>query len=301
MFKTFPEFTKLTLNDREEYESFTRDFPPVGDISFSVLLVWWDTLGTAAVARLNDNLVISYWTPGDDEHSGLSLVGTKQVDESVETIFEYLRGRGEKPRLVNVPDFVVNSMRQPEMFSFGASSGDDEYIVSVAKYASIDGLPHYMRPRVRKFIRENDPKNIRVKHVDLHSFVNRQILLEASGQWPSRGVNNMTKFGRQLLPVAVAKAPYLGIKCLGLYLEKELQAYCLYTHASTHVALLSVRVNYNVPRIFDYMIHAFAEHLAAMDVAYANLYSDSGSPAMRIVKIGLRPDNFFRKYVIEPA
>lgn len=76
MFKTFPEFTKLTLSDKEEYERLTRGYPPISDIAFSSLMIWWDSLGGLAVAKLNGNLVISYWLPGDEEYSGLSLIGT---------------------------------------------------------------------------------------------------------------------------------------------------------------------------------------------------------------------------------
>lgn len=302
MFKTFPEFTKLTFDDREGYEKLVAKYPPVGDISFTILKLWWGTLGDTAVATLNDNLVISYWNPGDEQHSGLCLVGTNQVDQSICDIFDELRARGEKPRLTNVPDFVVNSMRYPELFSFWSDDHDDEYIITSAKYAELDRLPQFMRIRVRKFIREHGQENLEVKKVDLRSFVNRQLLLEASERWPLRGVNNMSKFGRQLLPAVVENSPYLAVACMGLYIGKELEGYCLYDEtASDQVTLLSVRLNYTMPRIFDYAAYGFAKYLADHGVKWVNLYSDSSTRTMRVVKLGLRPDNFYRKYIIEPA
>lgn len=302
MFKTFPEFSKLTLADREEYERLVAEYPPVGDITFTILKLWWDTLGAAAVSRLNNNLVVSYWTPGDEQHSGLSLIGTRQVDQSICDIFDHLRARGEKPKLVNVPDFVVNSMRYPELFSFWSDNHDDEYIITTSKYAELEKLPQYMRIRVRKFIREHRQENLKMKGVDLHSFVNRQLLLEASERWPLRGVNNMSRFGRQLLPVVVENSPFLNVACMGLYIDKELEGYCLYDEtASDQVTLLSVRLNYALPRIFDYAAYGFAKYLIDRGVERVNLYSDSSTRTMRIVKLGLKPDNFYRKYIIEPA
>lgn len=302
-FKTFPEFSKLTLNDREAYEALIKDFPPVADISFSILTLWWGTLGETSVACLNDNLVISYWTPGDDKKSGLSLIGTGRVDESICAIFDYLRERGDPPRLVNVPDFVVNSMRYPELFSFASGSGDDEYLVAIEKFARLENMPKYMRARAQKFVREYGERNLSVKDIDLRSFMNRQLLLNASERWPRKGVNNMTSSGRRLLPVVVDHAVELDIRCIGLYVGKELQAYLLYAPAGDerYFTLLCARINYDVPRIFEYIVHAFARHAEAKGFVYANLYSDSDSPTMRIIKIALKPDAFFRKYIIEPA
>ncbi len=302
-FKTFPEFSKLTLEDREAYEALIKDYPPVADISFSILMLWWGTLGEAAISRLDDNLVISYWIPGDDKHSGLSIIGTERVDESICAIFDYLRERGERPRLVNVPDFVVNSLCYPELFSFSSGFGDDEYLIRVSKFAHLDNMPKYMRVRARKFIREQGEVNLTVKDIDLRSFMNRQLLLDASERWPRKGVNSMTNFGRKLLPVVVDNAVDLGVQCMGLYVEKELQAYLLYAPSDDgqYLTLHCARVNYDVPRIFEYMVHAFARHAEAKGFVYANLYSDSDSPSMRIIKIALKPDAFFRKYIIEPA
>ena len=75
MFKTFPEFSKLTLNDREEYESYIKDFPPISDILFASIMVWWGALDGLAVSKLNDNLVISYWIPGDENTQDFLSLG----------------------------------------------------------------------------------------------------------------------------------------------------------------------------------------------------------------------------------
>src|SRR5690606_7432840 len=135
---------------------------------------------------------------------------------------------------------------------------------------------------------------------DLRSFMNRQLLLDASERWPRKGVNCMTAFGRKLLPVVVDNAVDLGVQCMGLYVEKELQTYLLYAPSDDgqYLTLHCARVNYDVPRIFEYMVHAFARHAEAKGFVYANLYSDSDSPSMRIIKIALKPDAFFRKYII---
>jgi len=303
MFKTFPEFTKLTSKDREEYEAYVKHFPPVSDIAFPSLMLWWDGVGETAVSVLNDNLVISYWIPGDEAHSGLSLIGSNKVDESICVIFDYLRDRGERPRLVNVPDFVIDNLRYPELFQFKTDGGDDEYIISLQRFARIEQLPQHMRISIRKFVRAFGEDALQVKNLNLRLEHNRQLLQDTSEQWPLKGVNNMTKRGREVFPLSVQKGPHLGMRCAGLFVHGELEAYCLYFHTNDkrYVTLAHARVNYEIPRIFGYMVHALANHLVGSGARFANIYSDNGSLKMRAIKIALRPDHFFRKYSIEPA
>jgi hypothetical protein len=303
MFKTFPEFSKLTLKDKDEYESFVKDLPPVSDINFASIMVWWDTIGSLMVSLLNDNLVISYWLPGDDKHSGLSLIGTNNVDESICAIFDYLRERGEEPRLVNVPDFVVDGMRYPELFKFKVGRGDDEYLIRLSRFAQLESMPSYMRIRTRKFIRQFGQSDLQVKRLDMRSIVTRQHLLEVTGAWPLKGINNINKLERSALPVAISRAMALDVQGVGLYIDGMLQAYCLYlpTNDSDYATLSHSRVNYDIPRIFDYIVHAFCEHLANEGYKFVNLHADNDSQKMRALKIALKPDHFFHKYTIEPA
>ncbi len=303
MFKTFPEFSKLTFADREAYDALIKDYPPLGDISFSSLMLWWEPMGGLAIARLNGNLVISYWLPGSDEHSGLSLIGTENVDESICAIFDYLRDQGEQPRLVNVPEFVVNSMQYPELFVFRSDRGDDEYLLSTAKFANMDKMPAYMRIRARKFEGMTGEGRIDLKILDLSSPRNRRLLLETTADWPLKGVNNINKLERETLPHTIEHGAAIGGGALCLYVDDTLQAYCLYfpTHSPEHVVIGHARVNYDISLIFDYTTHAFCKYLAGKGVEYINIHADNGSLKMRTLKIALKSEHFFRKYSIEPA
>lgn len=302
MFKTFPEFSKLTLADREEYEAFIKDFPPMGDIVFASAMTWWGSIGDLAVSRLNGNLIVSYWLPGDEDHSGLSLVGVQHVDESICAVFDYLRERGDEPRLVNVPDFVVDSMRYPELFDFKVGRGDDEYLIRLSRFASLENMPIHMRVRVRRFNREFGDK-ARVRRLDMKSSRVRQLLLDTVQEWPLRGINNINKLERQSLSGAVSYAAALDIRGVGLYLDELLQAYCLYfpTVDSDYTIISHARANYDVPRIFDYIVHAFSKHFASEGYKYINLHADNGSQKLRALKIALKPEGFFHKYTIEPS
>lgn len=259
-------------------------------------------MGGLGVSRLGNNLVISYWLPGDDDHSGLSLIGTDRVDESICTLFDYLRDKGEKPQLVNVPDFVVNSLRYPEMFHFETGRGDDEYLLKLSRFASLENMPQYMRIRARKFMRHFLGQSVQVEPINMKSLASRQMLIEKDAEWPRKGINDINKLEREVLPIAVSYAPKLGIEGVGLFIAGELQAYCLYfsTNDKDYTIISHARVNYDLPRIFDYIVHVFCQYLTDQGFAYINIHADNGSQKMRALKIALKPDGFFHKYTIGP-
>ncbi len=302
-FKAFPKFSELAIKDRDHYERLISEYPPVSDIAFASLMTWWDYLGGVKVALLNGNIVISYWMPGDEDFSGLALIGTSHVDESICAIFDYQREHGEQPKLVNVPEFVVHNMRYPEMFRFKTGLGDDEYLLSLSRFSEIGKLPPYMRIPARRFIRMHEGKGIEVRPINMDSLRCRQLLLEVDAIWPLKGINNINKIEREVLPVAVNQAPELGIFCVGLYIGGQLEAYCLYfkTNDDDHAVIAHARVNYEIPKIFDYIVYAFSKYLQEKGFKYLNVHSDNGSQKMRALKLALRPEGYFRKYTIEPS
>lgn len=133
-FKTFPEFSKLTFDDRKRYESLIAGYPPVSNYSFAGLKLWWDPLGSCAVSLLNDNLVISYWWPGNEKLTGLSVVGTNRIDETICVIFDHMKAKGERARLVHVPEFVLAHLEHPELFILKEERDVNEYIYEVSRF-----------------------------------------------------------------------------------------------------------------------------------------------------------------------
>lgn len=303
-FKTFPAFSKLSLEDREEYEKYVEGYPPLSDLSFSTLMMWWNLLGGLAVAQLNGGLVISYWIPGDEKHSGLSFIGTENVDESICTIFDYQRERGEKSRLVNVPEFVINNMQYPEMFAFKSGRGDDEYLLSVSKFAKLENMPTFMRHRAQKFIQETTQATQKIQVKSLKVANSWRQMLAAAERWPLKGVNNVNKLEREVLAHTLSPlGAALDVRGVALFVDGSLEAYCLYfpTPQKDCVIIAHARINYDRPRLFEYTVHAFSAFFERKGITRLNIHADNDSLKLRALKIALKPENFFRKYALEPS
>ncbi|MGH7158107.1 MAG: phosphatidylglycerol lysyltransferase domain-containing protein [Candidatus Saccharimonadales bacterium] len=303
MFKTFPEFSKLTLADREEYEGFIKQYPPVGDISFVSMMTWWEGMGSADVSTLNGNLVISYWVPGDEEQTGLCLVGTNDIEHSICTIFDYLRSKGERARLTNVPEFVVHSLRYPELFSFTSLHHEDEYVIPLSRLADIDEIPGFRRARIKRFMKAHTTEQIEIRKLDLTNEDNQGLFIDAAERWPKVGFNDLGSVEAKVLVHTIQHASEIGIENVSCFVGNELQAYCLYhpPHDNQYIIADNARFNYAVPGIFDYASFAFAKYFRHSGVVYANIHADMGFAKLRVFKLALRPSNFFRKYIVEPV
>jgi hypothetical protein len=299
-FKTFPGFSKLTLSDRDRYDELIKAYPPLADISFSGLMVWWNTLNACAISLLNDNLVISYWFPGNDLVSGLCLVGTNRVDESICLLFDHLRSQGSVVELVHVPEFVISQLQYPEMYVCTEERGFDEYVFDIAKFYPLNQTLSYRRHRIRSFLARNDEEHIQLYPIDLSEEKNINLLLEH--EWPQKGINRMTSIFDESWEYTLRHAPELGLDNLCLFMDGKLRAYCIFHRPADkrYVIFKHAKIDYDVPRLFDYFAYALARHFNEQGIAYVNLDSDLGLQSLRMIFLALGPSNYFRKYTVRP-
>jgi hypothetical protein len=302
-FKTFPFFSKLTLANKQAYEDAISKYPPVAELSFASLMTWWNELDSCTISELNGNLVVSYWLPGDEENSGFAFVGANQVDESVCTIFDYQKARGNPARLVHVPEFVVGSMHHPELFTFTPERDYDESVFAVSDFYPLARTTMHMRSKIQRFLAKVDEASLQTRSIDLRLKDNQQRLLNAAEKWFKKGgFNDVASIDREALKVAIVNAVDFGVQNVCLYLDDELLGFQLYQQATDrrYVIATFVKVNCDIPGTPEYMLYAAARWFAAQDVSYINMEQDLGISRLRTEKLALGPSNFVRKYTIEP-
>ncbi|HEV2403097.1 MAG TPA: phosphatidylglycerol lysyltransferase domain-containing protein [Candidatus Saccharimonadales bacterium] len=303
-FKVFPQFSKLTFSDRNRYQALVANYPPIANISFPNLMTWWNTLNGVSVSLLEDNLVISYWAPGMEELSGLSLVGVNNVDQVLCTIFDHLAQRGEQARIVHVPEFVIEHMHHPELFSFHEERRMDEYIYVLSKFFPSHRIVDFRQRHIKKFLAAIDEEQISVRSLELGEKQNRRLLLDSVGNWKRPGViNNFARHNDEALRIAITRAEELGLDNICLFINGQLHGYVLY-HVPTdkrYVVMIYARINNELPHTFDYTAYRFAKWFLEQGFSYINLESDLGLPLLRTIKLALGPTNFFRLYTVKPA
>lgn len=300
-FATFPKFSKLTLNDRELWEELIADYPPISDISFVSLMIWWNTLNSFRVAQLNGNLILSYWIPGDEKNSGLCVVGTHAIDETVCTIFDHLKEKGEEPRLVHVPEFVLQHIKYPEMYVCKNERNYDECILNVNRFCYLENLNTIFRRRVKRLL--CNEQNIKVNSLDLAQKHNQRLLSDLYCDWKDKSViNSLNKCAEEGFFQLINSANKLGVENACLYVSGELHAFILYNlHPIRDYALINfAKFSYELPYIFEFAVYKFAEWFRELGVKHVNIDMDIGDLTYRSIQLALGPSQFFRKYTITP-
>jgi len=300
VFKTFPEFSKLTLADKDEYEALVKDYPPCADLEFCGLLTWWDT-GHTSISLLNGNIVLSYWLPGDEKNSGLAFIGTNDVDESMCAIFDYLREKGEKPRIVNIPDFVMANISYPEMFNCKSQRCHDEYLLDTSNYYPLNNMPAVWRSKVKRKIAGLDETKFELKNLDLSKPQNRYLLLTSLVDWQAKNVNNLGKHEEACVK-AIMHASQLGLDNVCMFVDGHLYGFCLYNRANDRqLTSLYIKATNNRTVGYAIMLYILAKWAQEQGFETANICSDCGVLQLRMFMLTLGPVNFYRKYSIEPA
>lgn|SRR6185312_2703034 len=306
MLAAFPQFTSLTLDHKEDYDRLVAEYPPFSDISFATLHVWWNLEGKLRLSELNGNMVIDYQLPFDETNSGLSIIGKHDLDTSIRTLFDHLKGEGQSERLVHVPEFVTDEIKDKSQVSLTEELDYNEYILDSQALATLEAAEHgRTRRKVRRFMREVEERQVEVKELDVSSEETRQQLIDSIQAWeqahPSRNDPGNTEV--KALEQTLTHAGPLGIRHLGLYIDGKLYAVVLYhrSHDKKYFILHHLKVDYSIPYIFDYMTHHIAGKAVEEGVDFLNMEMDLGIDSLRHHKMGLRPVTFFRKYTVTPA
>ncbi len=306
MLPIFPQFAPLTINDRGQYEQLISRFPPFSDISFVTLNIWWNLEGQLKFSTLNQNLVIDYLLPFDEENSGLCIVGENQLDDSMRTLFDYLHSNQKAPKLVHVPEFVVKKLARPDDFSIEEEPDYNEYILDSKALASLESPEHgRTRRKVGRFLREVEERKVEIRPLDLATPESREQLFQAIVAWEktTAGTNDPGHTEHAALKQTLAHASALGIEHLGLYLDDVLCAVIFYHRSINNdfYILNHLKVDYSIPFIFNYMTHHIAGKAVEDNIDFLNMEMDLGIENLRNYKMGLRPVDFFRKYTVKPA
>jgi len=302
----FPDFAPPKLEDQSIYNRLVAEFPPHSDISFITLHIWWNLGEQLAISTLNNNLVINYHLPFDKENSGYSLIGKNAVDNSIETIFVYLRQEHRALKLVHVPDFVIEAIKNPEKLNIVEESDYNEYILASKATADLQGGSYAStRRRVNRFLRETQGKKIEVKILDLSSLGIKDQLFSYIQRWEKDHpwINDPERTEYRAIEKTLRHAIVFNIQNLAIYINEQLHAVIFYHRSlnKKYYVVHHLKVDYSLPYIVDYATQQLAKKAVEEDVLFINMEMDLGIEGLREHKMGLKPVHFFRKYTITPV
>jgi uncharacterized protein len=306
MHPQFPNFRKLTLDDREAYSELIAEYTPFSDISFTTLHVWWNLDDKLFFSVLNGNLVLNYSQPFDKASAGLSVIGHHKVNQTVEELFDYLKQNNRAPKLVHVPEFVVEELTNRDGLDISEEHDMNEYIMDAVALASLETRElGRIRRKVNRFLREVEDRELEIKQLDLGHLDNRDLIYNSVLAWQRKypNANDPKATENRALESSLRHHEALGIENLCVFVDGNLQAVVLYhqTHDKKYFVLNHLKVDYELPFIFDFTTNEIAKLAAKHSVPYLNMEMDLGIEGLRNHKMGLRPVHFLRKFTIRPT
>ena len=255
-------------------------------------------------SMLNGNVILKYHLPFDENNSGLSVIGTRKVDKTVSTIFDWQRAQGLVPRLVHVPEFTVKSLNDQMNFILTEEKDYNEYLVATSALFPLGGTTHNFRRKVKKFISEAGEENVTLQILDLSDTANQQLLLTSIENWWDEfgAANDGLRTERGALQASINMASKLGLQNICLFVYGKLEGFALYqiVDDGKMIILNHLKVRYEIPRIFDFLTFVVARQAAAIGAHTINFEMDLGIPGLRMHKHELNPYDYFRKYEIRP-
>ncbi len=305
-FSTFPEFTELTLADREEYNKLIEKYPPISEISFSTLMTSWSALDNCKIAILNDNVVISYWLPGDEKNSGLSLVGVNKIDESICEIFDYIKAKEQDCKLVHVPEFTLANINYPNMYKCKEESDFTESIIPIEPYVNLNKASAFVGLKTKKFLRATKNKAISLKTIDVSKQSNRDLIIDCYYEWQNKKhiliANKLPKHNEGAFLETIKNGSILKQEVLSLFIGDDIHAFTV-IEASPDNKYKTIKYSgfsCEIPGLYEFSRYKLAERFFEENSKYVNIVIHIGDPRYKVHRLALNPVNAFRKYTVEP-
>jgi hypothetical protein len=296
MIAKFPMFSKVTLKDKQFFDEFNSQFPPYADWAFGTLMTWWDVFDDLEASQLDGNLIIksSYLTTGRVPR--LTLLGNKNIDETIEKIQEFL---GSPLELYSLPKYTIDAIKNPEKYVIVDDPDAAEYIISTEHGTKLEGNKMYqMRRAVQHFEQNMAGHVIEVRGIPLDNIQTKMMLINSLHTWQSEIYrNDNDRLEGAVIDRALMLAEHVGVKALCLFIDKQVEAFVLYKEISAdYINLSHIKISYRYPDLFRYTTFVMTSFARDSGRDFINWEQDLGIEGLRAYKHSLRPVDSFRKY-----
>lgn len=297
MIAHYPEFTKVDLAIKDNYEKIIRKFPSYSDFNF-VSLFCWNTDGSAEVSRLGDGIVI------------------KLKDYTSEkTVYSYMTDSSDAIKYINelfnvtdtlslVPETTIKSLSNIDDFIIEEDLDNFDYIYKVDELLKMGGgALKKKRNKVNQF--KNDLSE--VVTTKTYKKVTDIQRLEAEGLFAQWCFEN-DKFAIDLLDEssaifnAIDNLEQLDLVFIELRVKDKLKGFSINQKVDSNTAVChfekTVRAHVNIG---PYLVNKVAEELDKMGCEYVNWEQDLGIVGLRQAKKSYQNSHHLKKYILKKA
>lgn len=297
MIPQFPEFKKLELEDRDEFEKFIHKHPPYSDFSFTSLFSW-NVDGKTRISQLNENLVLKMKDYSSEDYL-YSFLGENKIAETLDALISHAGREGALIKLI--PESVIfphlDVLKQKH--SIEEDRDQHDYVYDTKEIIEMKGGVFQKRRNMyKRFMKDNvfvikriDLKSSEIK-ADIHKLFENWI--KVNDKKAEDAENELKAITNSFL--IAEKDSLLG---LGLYINGKLEAFTIseILH-NNHSIMHFQKANHHFKGISEFIFVETVKLHNSLGVHYLNDEQDLGVEGLRTMKSLWRPTHFLKKYKI---
>lgn len=296
----FPEFKKLTLDDRHIIEEFVKQHPPYSDFNFTSL--WcWNTNDTTMYSYLNKNLVFKMTDYSSNEVI-YSLLGHNSLSDTLKKVVLYSKAKGIYS-LKFIPEELVLEANKME-FAFEEDMDHHDYVYNIDDIISLNGSSYKIkRKKYNKFIREND---FQLRVVNLGNVLIQNEIKRLLIEWRKfkPGENNQDfddyKKEEKAISRSMQLAKYANLLCVAIFLNDKMVGFSISEkiHRDYYMAHFQ-KTHLSYKGMYEYLFVETAKVWAKLGCKYINCQQDIGIQGLRLAKKEWNPTKYLKKYKLD--
>jgi hypothetical protein len=299
MIPNYPEFKKLELSDKEEFDAFITQYPPYSDFNF-VSMWTYNTDNSIQLSYLNNNLVVRF-TDYLSRQPFYSFLGITRVGDTFDSLIQLAKSERISAELKLIPEIVILSENNlQDKYEIIEDWDNHDYIISVPAIAELHPEIYGRKRRlVEQFKRKY--QNHSIDLIDIADNKLSQKILDVFMEWES--VNRKSREDTENELTAIKRLFEMNHKSnlfvLGIYDLDKLIAFNIYEIVHHRYGISAFqKANKNYTGIYATLSHEAAKHLLSLNCEFVNYEQDLGIEGLRLSKSLWKPKHFLKKYIV---
>jgi uncharacterized protein len=294
----FPNFKKITLEDKNEIENFTKKFSPYSDFNF--ISLWsYDTHNDVVYSWLNGNFVMRFRDYLTKDYF-LTFLGNAKPKETIISLLEYSKNNNILDKLELIPEDNIKELLISEQTDLIITEDIDQhdYIIPLKETIDLSNINPHKQKSYYKFL---DDYKFEVKELDLSDEKIQIEMLDLFEIWKLQKGEKADEANNEFLAMKKLfdHAKSFSLFSLGIYINQKLICYIIDERLQEPFVIGHfLKADLSFKGVYEVMNKISAEMHYQKGYKYINIEQDLGIEGLRISKKQRNPAFYLKKYII---
>jgi len=299
MIPQFPDFKKITLDDRKIFESYTQAHHPYSTFNFTNVWIW-GIYNDRAVSELNGNLVVRF-TDYSTQKSFLSFLGTTDCENTARQLLDFAENSSLTKELRYITEESIRCMTDTKLHVKEDRENFD-YIYSIPELAKLVGSKFKKRRHLAKRFQEAYP-DAKFEVRSSSDPATQEQIRAVFQQWKQAKILNDKTHGSGFEEQAIdrllntASQHPVIVSCI--FLHETMLGFSIDEIVSDHKAMAHfIKADNSYKGIYEFLNEQLAYFLSHHGIVAWNWQQDLNIAGLRATKMSYSPIGFLKKYSV---